>query len=203
MRAEDVMSSPVVTVHPDTTVKSAAELLAGHGFTALPVVDTEDRLVGILTEADLARDRFAPDPRARLWRSAKRAAEPQSGTVAELMTSPVVAVPRSTDVAELAATMMADRIRSIPIVDGARVVGIVTRRDLLRTLTRNDADIETEVRQVLADYGEHPGLRVRDGVVDIDDRFDRPADRRAAEILARTVPGVQGVHFTRTPEPAS
>ncbi|WP_291412894.1 CBS domain-containing protein [Actinophytocola sp.] len=57
MRARDIMSSPVITVRPDTTIKAAAGLLATHGFTALPVVADDDRLIGIVTEADLVTTR--------------------------------------------------------------------------------------------------------------------------------------------------
>ena len=63
MRARDIMSSPVVTVTPDMTVKYAANLLSAHGFTALPVLDDDGRLVGVVTEADLVRDRFPRDAR--------------------------------------------------------------------------------------------------------------------------------------------
>src|SRR5438270_6785063 len=65
MRARDVMTSPAITVTPGTTVKEAATLLAVNGFTALPVLDDDDRLIGIVTEADLVRDRFPYDPRYR------------------------------------------------------------------------------------------------------------------------------------------
>ncbi len=64
MRARDIMSTPVTTVRPGTTVKEAAALLATNGFTALPVVDDGDRIIGIVTEADLVRDRVPRDPRA-------------------------------------------------------------------------------------------------------------------------------------------
>ncbi|MGY6651549.1 CBS domain-containing protein [Amycolatopsis sp. TRM77291] len=64
MRARDLMSAPVVTVTPGTTAKHAAELLAERGFTALPVVDEDDRLIGIVTEADLIRNRFPHDVRS-------------------------------------------------------------------------------------------------------------------------------------------
>lgn len=65
MRACDIMTKPVITVRPDTTVRDTAGLLASHGFTAVPVVDQDDRLVGIVTEADLLRDRFPRDARNR------------------------------------------------------------------------------------------------------------------------------------------
>ena len=63
MQARDIMSSPVATVRSETTVKDAAILLASNGFTALPVLDSNGGLVGIITEADVVRDRFPRDPR--------------------------------------------------------------------------------------------------------------------------------------------
>ena len=65
MRARDLMSTPVITVTPETSVKQAASLLSSHGFTALPVVDDYDCLVGIVTEADIVRGRLPRDPRYR------------------------------------------------------------------------------------------------------------------------------------------
>src|SRR5947209_11292900 len=114
MRARDVMSSPVVTVATGTTVKEAAELLAGHGFTALPVLDDDERLIGIVTEADLVHDRFPRDAR---YRSAhpdyESATAPRAATVGEVMTSPATAMGAGADVVDLVAVMLDDRIRSI------------------------------------------------------------------------------------------
>ncbi len=139
MLTRDVMTHPAVTVHTDTPVGDVAELLARHGFTAAPVVDRHQRLVGIVSEADLLDDHLlhsrpvdAPD-----------AGQPRR--VADVMTSAVVCGTPTAAVAD-AATLMADnRIRCLPIVDGRRVVGVITRRDLLR---------------VIADLGETPAPAV-------------------------------------------
>src|SRR5438132_44793 len=97
MRARDLMTAPVITVHPWTSAKEVAELLSRHGFTALPVVDDDDRLIGIVTEADLIRGRIPADPRY-----VDEPRETTSGqTVGDLMTSPATAMSTGTDVADL------------------------------------------------------------------------------------------------------
>ncbi len=120
MRVRDVMSSPVATVTTGTTVKRAAELLAGNGFTALPVLDEDDRLIGIVTEADLVHDRFPRDPR---YRSAHpdyhSASAPVMATVGDVMTLTVITTGPGTDVVDLVTVMLDDRVRSVPIVDGS------------------------------------------------------------------------------------
>src|SRR3569833_3813234 len=97
MRARDLMTAPVITVHPWTSAKEAAERLSMHGFTALPVVDDDDRLVGIVTEADLIRGRIPADPRYTHEPRESTAGK----TVGDLMTSPVTAMDTGADVADL------------------------------------------------------------------------------------------------------
>lgn len=188
MRARDLMSAPVITVHPWTSAKEAAELLSLHGFTALPVVDDDDRLIGIVTEADLIRGRIPADPRF-----VHEPAESTAGkTAGDLMTTPATAMGTGTDVAELCQALVDARIRAMPIVDGAAVVGIVTRGDVVRVLAREDADIARDVKHRLEIYGGSGRWRVevRDGFVHITDQFDDDTDRHVAQMLALAVPGV-------------
>lgn len=192
MRARDIMTSPVTTVGPETPIKEAAGVLASHGFTALPVVDDDDRLVGIVTEADLVRDRIPRDPRARILPTYEPVDVPVTTMVAEVMTTPVTAMGPGADVADLAKALLDARLRSMPIVDGSRVIGIVTRRDIVRTVARDDATIAADVRHRLEIYGGEGRWRVdcRDGVVTIGDQFDDEGDRHVATVLAEAVPGV-------------
>lgn len=187
MRAQDIMSRPVVTVTPETSAKRAAELLSSHGFTALPVTDDDGLLVGIVTEADLIGDRIPPDPRCR-----DRARTPAGGIVGDVMTSPATGMSPGSDVAELSRALLDSRIRAMPIVDGGRVVGIVTRGDIVRTFARDDAEIAADVRRHLSIYGGPDRWRVecKDGVVRIVDEFDNATDRHVATVLAEAVPGV-------------
>lgn len=86
MRASDLMTHPVITVSTDTPVKQAAQLLLDRGFTALPVLDARERLVGVASEADLIRNRILPDPRALIGATAPPEPAPAGLRVAEVMT---------------------------------------------------------------------------------------------------------------------
>lgn len=202
MQARDIMSSPVVTVTPDMTVKYAANLLSAHGFTALPVLDADGRLIGVVTEADLVRDRFPRD--ARYHPAGDTGPDdpprPPAGTVGGVMTSPAVGMGAGTDVADLVRVLLEDRIRSMPIVDGAHVVGIVTRRDLVQALARDDEVISADVRHQLAIYGGPVRwtVEVHGGEVEVVDAFDDETDRHVATVLAQAVPGVTAVRVTGT-----
>ncbi len=131
MKARDVMTQPVVTVLTSTTLAEAAQLLSSHGFTALPVVDDDGRLVGIVTEADLIKDRMAPDPRRQYWRP--RRSPSAAAAVEQVMTTPVESLTPGADAADAVQIMLRQHIRCLPIVDGQHLVGIVTRRDLMRS----------------------------------------------------------------------
>lgn len=192
MRARDIMSSPVVTVPVTLQVKAAAALLASRGFTALPVVDDDDRLIGIVTEADLVRDRIPRDPRSRVHPGAPTKGLSSRPTVGDVMSTPAVAMGPGTDVAVLASALLEARQRSMPIVDGSQVIGIVTRHDLVRVVGRDDSAIAKDVRHKLEVYGGPARWRVdvHNGVVSIDDKFHDEADRHVATVLAEAVPGV-------------
>ncbi|MBC6445823.1 CBS domain-containing protein [Actinokineospora xionganensis] len=192
MRAKDIMSSPVLTVGTSTTVKEAASLLASHGFTAAPVVDEDDRLVGVVTEADLVRDRLPRDPRSLIHPGAQATGPAVAHSVGEVMSTPVTSMNPGADVADLAAALLGAGHRSMPIVEGSHVVGIVTRRDLLRTIARDDEAVAKDVRHRLEIYGGRGrwSVRVADGAVTIDDEHDDATDRHVATVLARAVPGV-------------
>jgi CBS domain-containing protein len=204
MRARDIMSTNVVTVTAGTTVNAAATLLVSHGYTALPVVDEDGGLVGLVTEADILRDRFPRDPRyycsdAGSIQPPDETPREPAATVGGVMTSPAVAMDARSDVVDLVTTMRDDGVRSMPIVDGTKLVGIVTRRDLVRPLTRDDADVARDVRHQLEIYGG-PGrwtVDVQGGAVTIRDAMDNVTDRHVATVLAEAVRGVTVVHIAR------
>jgi len=197
MRAMDLMSQPVVTVGPQDPVGDAAALLARRGFTALPVVNPAGELVGIVTEADVMRERIQPDPR-----SGQTLATAPPQTVGEVMTTDVAVMTKGSDVAEVARRMLGERLRAIPIVDGDPVgnqlVGIVTRRDLMRCIGRDDALVAADVRHRLEIYGG-PGrwtVTADAGRVTITDEYDDPTDLHVAHVLAAAVPGVASVQVS-------
>jgi CBS domain-containing protein len=129
MRARDVMSNPVISVRPHVPARAAAALLVSHGFTAAPVVDAEGRVHGIATEADLMRGRIAPE-------GALVEYEPEP-LVSDVM-SRAVGMPPDADLADVVASMLETGARSIPIIDRGRLVGIVTRRDVLRVVANGE-----------------------------------------------------------------
>ena len=190
MRVREVMSSPVVTVPSGMRLKEVAALLVTHGISAVPVVD-DGELVGILSEADLVPLELTPDPRAHLAPPADPPVD-LPRVAAEAMTREVVALPEGADVADAGQLMLERRIKSIPVVRGRRVVGIVARRDLLEVLARTDEAIARDLESLLAAELGAPspyGVTVRDGVVDLTGPPD-PVGRRLATLLARGVPGV-------------
>jgi CBS domain-containing protein len=197
VRARDVMTREVVTVAPDTSVKAAAEILATRGLAAAPVVDDEDRLVGIVSEADLLRGRLLPDPRLRLRRDARAGSAPPPAHVGGVMTTDVRTVQAAADVADVGRLFVDERLRSVPVVDRGRLVGIVSRRDLLRALARPDDQLRADLLRLIADYaGRLDGwdVTVREGVATVQrPRGTADSDDGALRTLARTVRGIVGV----------
>jgi CBS domain-containing protein len=201
MRADEFMTSPAITVTPQTAIVHAGRLLLERNVTALPVVDDVGSLVGIVSRSDLLRHRVLADPRAHFMPVPEDTSEPPH-TVAEVMTSDVWTVRPAADEAEAARLMLRHRIKSIPVVDGQRVVGVISVTDILRTKVRGDAHIAHDVRERLLAYSGDEGswdIAVADGVVTIG---GSPPDgqRRVMLLLAETVPGVVRVRL-ETPAP--
>jgi CBS domain-containing protein len=119
MRAEDVMTTPAPAVRAHAPIAVAAELMLAHHCPALPVVDELDRLIGIVGDGDVLLHDLGDRRRG-------------PATVADLMTREVLAVPRHLELGELRRRLVSGGRRLVPVVDGERLVGIVTRRDLLR-----------------------------------------------------------------------
>jgi CBS domain-containing protein len=197
MRASDMMTRSVVTVRADTPVEHAAALVAKHGITSLPVLDELGDVVGIVSEADLIRQRMPHDPRSHLRPPTDDERLAPARTVGEVMSHPVACLPPNADSADLAALMIDHDVRAVPIVDGQRLVGIVSRRDLLRTLVRADSAVALDVISILDSYAGKTGQWTADvdgGVVTVSGPFEDDSHRKMVTVLARTVPGVIRVH---------
>jgi predicted transcriptional regulator len=154
MRARDVMSSPVITLRPDTPLHGAAALLISHGFSAAPVVTAEGRVVGIATEADLLRGRITPE-----GGTAPQRPEP---TVAMVMTESPLAFQPDDDLADVVSLMLDRRVRTVPIIDDGRLVGVVSRRDVLRCVARREltsADVRRRRMAMTAEDRDETRLR--------------------------------------------
>jgi len=195
------MTREVVTVGPDTSAKYAAEIMTERGFAAVPVVDGDYQLVGIVAEADVLADRLPPDPRLHLRRDQADEHEPPRLLVREVMTEGVRSVDAAADVSDIARLFVDDRLRSVPVLDQNRLVGIVSRRDLLRVLTRSDEDLRQDVVRLVEDYTGDLGswdVRVTEGVATIHRTRGAPGiswdvEDRALRTLAHTVAGVVSV----------
>ena len=193
MQVSELMTRDVVAARPGTTVKQAAGLLAEGGFAALPVVAEDGSLVGIVAEADVLRDRLPTDPRLHLRRD--EATPPPAPLVGAVMTTRVRSVPVTADVAEVAALLVGQRLRSVPVLgpDG-RLAGIVSRRDLLRPLARPDDELRTDVLRLVGEYTGAPqdwAVQVHDGIAVLTPGPAASAeDAATVATLARTVPGI-------------
>ncbi len=203
MTARDIMTTPVVTVRPATPVREAVALMLEHRISGLPVVDERGELVGIVTEADLLPKEVVPRPQPPVvdwigpslwverWLSAYRKAEGR--TVGEVMTHHVITATEDTPVREIAARMLRYQINRVPIVRGHRVVGIVTRADVLRVFLRSDQDLEEDARAALEELllpDEDVRVEVREGVVVLRGRVASPGRRTALRARLERIDGV-------------
>ena len=201
MRASEIMTRSVITVQPDTPIEHAAALVSGHHITSVPVLDHQGEVVGIVSEGDLIRQRMPHDPRSHLRPHTEDTLAP-ARSVAEVMSHPVISLPPNADSADLASLMLDRDIRAIPIIDGTQLVGIVSRRDLLRTLVRADTAVAADVTAILNGYAGSAGKWIVDvdgGVVTVQGPFEDDSHRKMVTVLARTVPGVIRVQTGEQP----
>jgi CBS domain-containing protein len=193
MLVKDVMTRKPVTVVPSVAIKAAMTKLAFAGITSMPVVDEEQRLCGIVSEADLIQG-VADDPRAHARPFTMHPVIPAQ-TVEDVYTRSPVAVGPQDDVTAAVDVMTVKGFKSLPVVDQAhRLVGIVSRSDILRALARDDDVIAHDVVHLFQELG-HTGwtVEVTSGVVDITGPEDA-AERSLAHALSRTVLGVTAAH---------
>jgi len=193
------MRSPVHTVGPDASVEAAAELLAAKSITALPVVDGSGALVGIVSEADLLWHRVPADPTAHLRRDPGTSAQHGPRTVGEAMSARPITTTPEADVADVADAMLQHSVRSMPVVDGRTVVGIISRRDILRTAVRGDDVVAQEVQHRLDEYAGSAGrwtVTVDQGLATVAGPLQDEPERTVVTVLARSVPGVTAVRLT-------
>lgn len=158
MRVEQIMTTDVATARPDTPLKEVARTLAEHSISGLPVVDAEGELVGIVSEHDLLPGSpEEPDHPGLMRRLHLRSngTRPPARVAADVMSSPVVSIEPYWSIPGAAAIMRDNEVKRLPVVRQGRVVGIVSRADVIRAIARNDSEIQREVREVIA---FHQGL---------------------------------------------
>jgi len=217
MNASDVMIHDVITVKPDDEVSDAIKLLSEYDISALPVVDDDGKLVGVLSEADLLhREEIGTEKQHPWWLEAvmpasKLAAEfakSHGRRVEEVMTTDLVTATQDASLGEIAMLLERHRIKRIPIVDDGELIGMVSRSNLIQALASSQAqDADTEpvedrkirldlldrlADQKWTDFGER-NVIVNDGIVHLWGLVSTEAEHKALLALAEEVPGVVSV----------
>jgi CBS domain-containing protein len=199
VKVEDVMTADVISVSPETPFKTIVDRLFGYDVRGLPVVDHTGRLVGIVSEADLLG--FA-GPRRPLQLLGEAMCgnldwvrQSAALTAADLMTKKVVTAFPGEDLAVVARRMLEKGLKRLPVVRGPYLVGIVSRRDLLRMFERSEDHLRLDVSAGLESPRHAPRNQgvtasVRNGVVTLRGTVRSQADRDEIESMARAVPGV-------------
>ncbi len=220
--ARDLMTPDVVTVPPETPVMVMARLLTDRGISAVPVVDAEGHVLGIVTEADLIRRLAGEEDKPASWfgalfadpaSQAERYARTHGVTARDLMTEKVISVTGDTTAAHVAQIMEKQTVRRVVVVEDGKLKGIVSRADLLRALVappHQDADLSDERvrRAVMAAMKKEPWtdtfytmVEVKDGVVTFHGFRRSDTVQKALRVLAEGVPGVKGVEDDTQPMP--
>ncbi|WP_406259832.1 CBS domain-containing protein [Actinacidiphila glaucinigra] len=200
-----VMTADVVSVREGVPFKDVVALLARHRISGLPVVDDDDKVLGVVSETDLMlrqasrQDGTRRRPPALSPTGRRNAARARARTAGQLMSSPAVTVSAGASIAVAARTMAEHRVNRLPVVDDEdRLVGIVTRGDLLQVFLRPDPDIRAEIidEVVVRTLWLAPramGVSVHHGVVTLEGRLERRSEISVAEGLARRIDGVVAV----------
>jgi len=215
MKARDVMTYGAITVGADASVMQAARLMLQNKISGLPVVDANGQLVGIVTEGDfLRRGELGTQHRRPRWlefligpgRLATEYVRACGRKVEEIMTPGPQTVTTDTPLEEVVLLMERHRIKRLPVVEGGKIVGIVSRANLLHALASlareakpqggDDAAIRD---RILAECARHPWMPhinvvVRDGVVGLWGAITDERERQAFIVAAENVPGVKAVH---------
>lgn len=192
-----VMTKDPITVTPDTGFKDIAEILTRHSISAVPVVGGDGVLIGVVSEADLTHKQEDPEPPPLLAQRHARQVwlKANAERAIDLMTVPVRAVEANETVSFAARELNRRGVRRLFVMDHGRLVGVVSRRDLLKVFLRSDeeirADIEHEVfqRVLWADLNAIT-VTVNRGVVTLAGQLDRRSEVEIAGRLTTTVPGV-------------
>ncbi|QLH25292.1 CBS domain-containing protein [Streptomyces sp. Rer75] len=202
----DVMTRTVVAVGRDAPFKEIVQTLGQWRVSAMPVLEGEGRVVGVVSEADLLPKeelRDSDPDRFEQMRRLPDLAKARAVTAEELMSTPAVTVHTDATLAEAARVMAVRRVKRLPVVDAEGMLrGIVSRGDLLKVFLRADEDIEEEVRRTVVSclfpgLGHDVHVRVNEGVVTLSGELHDTALIPVAARLARAVEGVVDVecHF--------
>ncbi len=213
MQAYDVMTPEVISVHPESSVRQIARLLLHHGVSAVPVIDDNDQLVGMVSEGDLIERPEIGGHRAPWWLGLIDCAElgaaeyvkSHGKQARDVMTDHVITVAPETPVSEIAALLQENQIKRVPVVKDGGVIGIVSRADLLHAIAMAPQDqtaagdgalrlaILTRLREDVGLPASAINATVSDGVVHLWGGVPSDAEKQAAVVAVWTVHGVQGL----------
>jgi CBS domain-containing protein len=225
MKAADVMVTNVITVRPDASVQDVARILLNARISGVPVVGPNGELIGIVSEGDLMRRVEAGTGRRRPWWLALLtgkevlAAEfikEHSRKVADVMSREVITAAPETPLSEIANLLEKNAIKRVPIVDKGKLVGIVSRANLLQALATLSAGVaatqadDAEIREkVLTQLNAEPWTRtslfnviVREGTVELWGIVDSALEKKAVRVAAEVTPGVRAVNDNLIIRPA-
>lgn len=208
MHVSEIMKRSVVTVRPEDSLRDVAGRLVEHGISGVPVVGDSGAVLGIVSEADfLIRERSLPEARPRLLdrlfgreaeRPAAELAKLAAKTAGEAMTSPAIVVTADTPVREAARIMSDRQINRLPVIEGERLVGIVTRADIVRAFVRTDEElraavVDEVVRRATWLDDRQVSVAVEGAVVRVKGTVERRSDVATLARLIREIPGVLDV----------
>jgi CBS domain-containing protein len=201
MRVESIMTREVISVPADMALKDVARVLVSNRISGVPVCGPHGEVLGVVSEADILRkvEGFSPDvsgPMAWLLHHLDGELDKvEARTAAGAMTTPALTARPAQQVSEIARLMVDNRVNRLPVVAGGRLVGIVSRADLVRAFTRTDEEIEREIRDevLLRTMLLVPGevdIQVKSGVVTMRGGVGTQQDAEILEHCVRRVPGV-------------
>jgi CBS domain-containing protein len=215
MTASDVMTREVTTVSPDTPVQEIATLLYTRRISGVPVVDSNQRVVGMVSEGDLMAHSGAvgEEPQQRSWwlglfsdssRSAESYSRSHARTAADIMSSSVIAASEDQPLPEIARMLEKNRIKRVPVLRDGKLVGIISRANLLQALavsppvapaSADDRAIDEAISKEMAGkpWGAFVNVIVQDGIVHLWGFIDTESERKAITLAAQNAPGVRGV----------
>ena len=217
MHARDVMTSPAITATPQTTLLEIVQLMLEHRISGVPIVNEAKALVGLVSEGDLVRRKeIGIEQRRSWWLSmfgnaavlADEFIKSHGVTAKEVMTKNVITADEDTPLWKIAEILEKEKIKRVPIVHHGRMVGIVSRANLLQALTlhqktmldqpsREDSAIRDELLQLLKDESwanlSHVNVMVTQGTVHLWGSVRSEAQREALSVAAKGISGVRDV----------
>jgi CBS domain-containing protein len=215
MTASDVMTREVTTVSPQTPVQEIATLLYTRRISGVPVVDHDQRVVGMVSEGDLMTHTAAvgEEPRKRSWwlgifgdkaSSAESYTRSHARTASDIMSTKVIAASEDQPLSEIARLLEKNRIKRVPVLRDGQLVGIISRANLLQALavsppvapvSADDREIDRAIAAEISGkpWGIYANVIVQDGVVHLWGFIDNESERKALILAAQNTPGVKGV----------